>query len=139
MTHLGMPADDLRSHQNLLNEDKRLSIDKMVRNINRRKEEETTEALATKFSLPYLNLMNYQPEPGVVNIIPRELAVSGNVFAFKKSGRDVYLAVSALEQPGTLSALDTLKGQTDYNFVPVLVSRSSMAYLLAIYDTFAPK
>ena len=133
-----MSADDLQKHQQNLGKDAGLSIDKMIGNIHRRKEEAATQALAKTFVLPYMNLVNYQPEPGVVELVPKNLTQTGQVFAFKKEGDQVYLAVSDLSSPATLTALEQLQGDQQHQFVPVLVSASSMKYLLALYDTFVP-
>jgi len=115
-----------------------LSVDQVVGKINRKKEEEQTEKLAQKLSLSYLNLVNYQPEAGVVDIIPKSLALKAKIFAFKKDGRKVYLAISDVRSPETVKALEELSKQTAHDYVTVLVSKSSMDYLLSIYDTFAP-
>lgn len=139
MSNLEMSGDDLSSHQNLLNKDDKFSINKIITSIHRRKEEEETADLAKKLPLPYLNLVNYQPEPKVVGIIPKDLAISGRVFSFKKEGQNIYLAVSDLTNPQTLKALELLKEQDSHKFIPVLVSKSSMDYLLAIYDVFSPQ
>lgn len=139
MSPLKMSTDDLSNHQNILNKDNKLSISKIITSIHRRKEEEETAALAEKFSLPHLNLVNYQPEPKVVGIVPKDLAITGRVFSFKKEGHSIYLALSDLTNPQTLKALELLKDQKDRNFIPVLVSKSSMDYLLAIYDVFSPQ
>lgn len=136
-----LSPDELARHQSsLINDLPELSIEKIVGDIHRKKEEAATKKLAEKFNLPYINLANYQPEANIVDIIPKELAESGHVFAFKKTGSEVYLAVSNIEHPETLKALTTLQDQyVDYKFVPVLVSDFSMRYLLSIYDIFAPK
>lgn len=133
--------DNLQDHQKVLDAmiKKMPPIEKIIGDIHRKKEEVAAQATAKKFSLPYLNLMNFQPEPGVVDILPKELIQSGNVFAFKKEGQNVYLAVADITNPKTLQALEILKAQYEYTFIPVLVSESSMRYLIAIYDTFAPK
>lgn len=135
----GLPGDDLQKHQTALNSDKSLMTNKVIEDIKRKQEEKATHKLAEKLSLPYLNLMNYQPEPGVVNIIPKELVKSGNVFAFKKEQHNVYLAISDPANPHTLEALKKLQTLDQYNFIPVLVSGSTMKYLVAVYDIFAPK
>lgn len=114
-------------------------IRKLVKDINRKQEEREARMLAGKFQVPYYNLVRYQPDPGAVNIIPKQLVESGNIFAFKKDGPDVHIAVSSLTDPATLKALETLKSQTEYNFIPVIVSKTSLRYLLSIYDEFTPK
>ena len=138
-SQLNMPDDELKRHQLKLQNENILPTDKVVKDIRRRKEEEETQELAKKFSLPYLNLSNYQPEAGIVNIIPKELVEQNKIFAFKKEGMNVYLAVSDLHSIKTVDALETLQAQDEYTFIPVLVSESSMKYLTSIYDTFAPK
>jgi len=114
-------------------------ISKVVGDIHRRAEEEQAQKLAVKLGLPYLNLMHYQPEPGVVEIVPKELVESAKIFAFKKEGVKVQLAVSDLENPVTIAALKQLQAMDKYEFMPVLVSDASLRYLASIYDIFAPK
>ncbi|MBU1082921.1 GspE/PulE family protein [Patescibacteria group bacterium] len=135
----GLSGDDLQEHQTTLNSDKSLMTNKVVDDIKRKQEEKATHKLAEKLSLPYLNLMNYQPEPGVVNIVPKELVKSGNVFAFKKKQHSVYLAISDPANPHTIEVLKKLQALDQYTFIPVLVSGSTMKYLVAVYDIFAPK
>lgn len=134
-----LPEDELKQHQLKLQHEDTVPIHKLVGDINRRREEEQAQKLATQFSLPYLNLMNYQPEAGVVDILPKALAQESKIFAFKKDGQNVYLALSDPEHPQTLKGLEQLQVQDEYNFIPVLVSDSSMRYLISIYDIFAPK
>ena len=136
-----LTPDELSRHQASLNSGlPEISIEKIVGDIHRKKEEAETKKIANKFNLPYLNLVNYQPEANIVDIVPKELTESGHIFAFKKNGEEVYLAISNIEHPETLKALVTLQEQyRDYKFIPVLVSDFSMRYLLSIYDIFAPK
>ncbi|MFA5967334.1 MAG: GspE/PulE family protein [Patescibacteria group bacterium] len=114
-------------------------IRKLIKNINRKEEERATQMLAKKFGVPYYNLVRYQPDPGAVHIIPKSLVETGHVFAFKKDGQDVHLAVSNLADPATIQALETLKKQSEYNFIPVMVSKTSLEYLISVYDEFVPK
>lgn len=135
----GMTKDDLQYHQLKLKVEKTLPISKMIKNIHRRKEEEQTQKLAKKFSLPYLNLTNYQPEPGVVGIISKKLVEHGQIFAFKKEGENIYLAMSNPSNSKTIETLGKLQTNNQHNFIPVLVSNSNIKYLISIYDIFAPK
>ena len=114
-------------------------INKIVSDIQRKSEEEQTKKLAGSLELPYLNLVNFQPEPGVVEIVPKELVESGHVFAFKKDGQKISLAITDPRHPNTLEALKQLEAMDQYEFIPTLVSESSLEYLTALYDTFAPK
>lgn len=114
-------------------------IGKIVSDIQRKSEEEQTQKTAASLGLPYLNLVNFQPEPGVVEIVPKELVESGGVFAFKKEGQKIHLAITDPRRPATLAALQQLEAMDEYEFVPALVSESSLKYLAALYDIFAPK
>lgn len=114
-------------------------IGKIVSNIQRKSEEEQAQKLAASLGLSYLNLVNFQPEPGVVEIVPKELVETGGVFAFKKEGQKIYLAVTDPRRPETLAALKELEAMDEYEFVPILVSESSLKYLAGLYDTFAPQ
>ncbi|MBU1092606.1 GspE/PulE family protein [Patescibacteria group bacterium] len=136
-----LAPDDLNRHQASLNSGMPdIAIEKIIGDIHRKKEEAETKKIAAKFNLPYLNLVNYQPEANIVDIIPKELVESGHIFAFKKIGGEVYLAISDVTHPKTLEALETIQEQYhDYKFIPVLVSKFSMKYLSSIYDIFAPR
>ncbi len=136
--NLGLSENELKKHKLNLKNKSVLPTDKLIKDINRRKEEEQTEKLATKISLPYLNLTNYQPDANVVDIIPKKITLEGKIFSFKKVGHDVYVAISEIKNPATIKALEYLKDKDNYNYIPVVVSASSMDYLLSIYDIFAP-
>lgn len=73
-----------------------------------------------------------------MGLIPKKITETGKVFSFKKEGNDVYIAISEVKNPDTINVLKQLKDNDNYNYIPVVVSPSSMVYLLSIYDTFAP-
>ena len=114
------------------------SLNQFVTNINREREEELTQRRAQELHLEYQNLVGHQPEPAAVGIVPKELANSGQVFAYDKANHVISLALTDPTSPATLSALKRLASLDEYQFKPVLVSKSSMRYLLQSYDTFAP-
>lgn len=114
------------------------AIDKIVGNIQRRKEEELTQKLADDIKLEYRDLVGSQPNPAAVGIIPKDLAHSANIFAFEKEGNKILLAMSEPKSAETQAALKQLTDTSKQGFKPILVSKSSMRYLLAAYDTFAP-
>ncbi len=113
-------------------------LDQFLTNVNREREEELTQKRAQELNLAYQNLVGFQPDPAAVRIIPKELASSGQVFTFDKSGTTISLAVTDPTNPNTLAALRKLEAMDEYSFKPVLVSDSSLKYLLAVYETFAP-
>ena len=135
---LGLSEKELEKHKLTLKNKSALPINKLIGDINRKKEEAQTKKMAKDLSLPYLNLNNYQPEANVVDLIPKKITQTGKIFAFKKEGKNVYVAISEIKNPATIEALEQIKDQDNYTYIPVVVSTSSMVYLLSIYDIFAP-
>ncbi len=113
-------------------------MEQFVTTLQRRKEEEYTQKKASELNLTYQNLVGFQPNPSAVSIVPKDLAHSANIFAYEKDGTVISLALSNPEDPTTIDALKKLSALDEFEFKPVLVSSSSMKYLLGIYDTFSP-
>lgn len=113
-------------------------MDQFVTNLQRKKEEEYTQKRAGELNLAYQNLVGFQPNPSAVSIVPKDLAHTANVFAYEKDGTAVSLAIVNPEDPLTIDALKKLSAMDEFAFKPVLVSPSSMKYLLGVYDTFSP-
>lgn len=113
-------------------------LDQFVTNLQREKEEELTNKKATELNLPYQNLVGYQPNPAAVVLIPKEVSNQGQVFAFEKIGNSISVAITDPANPETVSALKQISAQDEYEWKVFLVSKSSLAYLLSVYDTFAP-
>lgn len=117
---------------------KKSKIDRIVGDLQRKKEEEYVSARAKELNLEYRNLTNYQSDPSVVPLIPKQLTQEANIFAFDNKGNTIFLALTDPNSPQTQSALKTLSAMDEYTFKPILVSDSTMRYLLSTYDTFAP-
>lgn len=113
-------------------------LDKFLGNIHRQREEEATQQKASELGLDYQNLYGFQPNPAAVSLIPKDQAISARIFAFEKDGTQVSLAIADPAHPGTKEVLEKLVQATDQEFKPILVSESSMDYLLSVYDTFSP-
>jgi len=120
------------------NLNKKPSLGKIISGLNRDKEEKLTKKRAEGFKLEYRNLAGFQPDPTVVGIIPQDLAKSAQIFAFDKKGTKVMLAITHPQNKTTLAALKKLVAIKKHKFIPIIVSESSMKYLLSIYKTFAP-
>ncbi len=113
-------------------------MDQFVTNLQRKKEEEYTQKRAGELNLVYQNLTGFQPNPSAVGIVSKDLANSANIFAYEKDGTVVSLAIANPEDPKTIDALKKLSAMDEFEFKPVLVSPSTMKYLLGVYDTFSP-
>src|SRR3989344_3053473 len=120
-------------------DDNQAPLEQTVKHLQRTKEEELTKTQAAQFNLEYRNLNNLQPDPAAVAIVPKELVESAQIFAFEKTGTKVMLALTNPNSPATLTALKQLDAMDEYQFQPVLVSDSSIRYVIGLYDTFAPK
>jgi len=114
-------------------------LSRVVENLQREKEEALAKKHAEELGLNYQNLTGFQPNPSAVALVPKDLAKSSRVFAFDKTGTAVRLAVANPEHAESLAALKKLEALDEYTFTPVMVSESSMDYLLSVYDTFAPE
>ncbi|MFA5010124.1 MAG: GspE/PulE family protein [Patescibacteria group bacterium] len=113
-------------------------LDQFVTNLQRQKEEEYTRKRAAELNMQYQNLTGFQPNPAAVGLVPKDLANSANIFAYDKDGTKIMLAISDPETAQTIDALKKIATMDEYEFRPVLVSESSMRYLLSVYDTFSP-
>jgi type IV pilus assembly protein PilB len=120
------------------NQHRKAPIDKIIGDLQREKEEGYVSKRAQELHLEYRNLTNYQSNPSVVPLVPKQLAQEANVFAFDSKGTTIFLAITDADSPQTQAALKTLAALDEYTFKPVLVSESTMRYLLSTYDTFAP-
>lgn len=117
---------------------RKVPIGQYVTNLQRDKEEAYAQKWAGELSMTYQNLFHYQPNPAAVSIISKELATTARIFTYDKTGPEVKLAISNPASPATIEGLKTLESMDEYQFSPVLVSESTMDYLLALYDVFAP-
>lgn len=121
------------------NHDKdQVQIGQYVSNLNRAKEEEYAKKRAIELGLEYQDLFHYQPNPAAVVVVSKDLANSARIFAYDKTGSKVKLAIDNPTNPATVEGLKQLASLDEYEFSPVLVSESTMDYLLALYDVFAP-
>jgi type IV pilus assembly protein PilB len=57
-------------------------------------EEQIAQALTTQFGFPYLPLMNYDVDAGVVKLIPENVAMQYNLIAIDKIGNSLTIAMS---------------------------------------------
>ena len=110
----------------------------LAQQLKRRKEEELTLQHAQELGLPYANLYQTSPEPKAVELIPKELAREARIFAFKRNGGQVLVAIDSPESATTRKILAELKNSLSLEITPHLVSTTSLDYLLHAYDLFAP-
>lgn len=86
-------------------------------------EEAIAKALSEQYGVPFVNLSNFEPDPGVAQLIPMDTAVRYQVLPVKKMGTTITVATT---DPTNLLALDLIKFTTGYNVQPVITSLSSI-------------
>lgn len=100
--------------------------DKRINEIKAREEEAFVERAATRFDIPYVNLVETSIETDALALIDEKQAQENLMAAFKVAGKDLYIAVKSPRFEGTRSILDTLSKK--YNIGVFLVSTKSLKH-----------
>lgn len=103
-------------------------IDKALKMFSREGEEKDARAKATTLGFPYVNLMGYPFSPGVLGIIPKEIAVAHSVVSFYAINGKVRVASPLPQNPNLMAALKELATATNNKFYLYYCSESSLRY-----------
>lgn len=109
-------------------------INKALQQFAREEEEEVTQALATKLKLPYVNLMEYQPAPDVLQTISPLDAGKYHVVPYLRVGAKIKVASPTPDDPKLLPYLKTVADTTNRSIVLAVCSQSSYRYMLSQYQ-----
>ncbi len=82
-------------------------------------EEDITECLSQQFGVPSINLMHFEIDPGVIKLIPGDVARKYNILPVNKTGATITIAMA---DPTNVFAMDDIKFMTGYNVEPVVAS-----------------
>ncbi|HEY5610494.1 MAG TPA: type IV-A pilus assembly ATPase PilB [Thermoanaerobaculia bacterium] len=82
-------------------------------------EEDITECLSQQFGVPSINLAHFEIDPGVIKLIPADVARKYNILPVNKTGATITIAMS---DPTNVFAMDDIKFMTGYNVEPVVAS-----------------
>jgi type IV pilus assembly protein PilB len=91
-----------------------------------------TQFLARQYSLPSINLNDFEVEPDLLKLIPKDVAHKHMVIPVNRAGSTLIVAMS---DPSNIYAIDELKFLTQYNINPVVASESAIEdAILRYYD-----
>jgi type IV pilus assembly protein PilB len=82
-------------------------------------EEDITECLSQQFGVPSINLAHFEIDPGVIKLIPADVARKYNILPVNKTGATITIAMA---DPTNVFAMDDIKFMTGYNVEPVVAS-----------------
>src|SRR5713101_8116008 len=82
-------------------------------------ENDITETLTQQFGVPSIDLANFEIDPGVIKIVPGDVARKYGVLPVNKTGATLTIAMG---DPTNVFAMDDIKFMTGYNVEPVVAS-----------------
>ena len=95
------------------------------------KEDELIRLQAYILGVPFINLEKEKINPDTLRIIPEPIARRHNIVAFKKTGKDLEVAML---DPDDLSTIDFIKKQSDLHILPRLTTAASVKHALQQYQ-----
>jgi type IV pilus assembly protein PilB len=93
-------------------------------------EEELTHFLARQYGVPAINLNDFEIDPDVIALIPRDVARKHRIIPMSREGNSLIVATS---DPSNIVALDDLKFLTNRNIEIVVAADSAIGDGLAKY------
>jgi len=98
-------------------------------------EDELTSFLSKQYGVPTVNLADHEVEPGVIKVIPSEIAHKYQIVPVNRAGSTLIIAMS---DPSNIFAIDDIKFMTGYNVEVVVVPESAIkAAIDKFYDQSA--
>ena len=86
-------------------------------------ESELTHLLAQQYGVPAVNLLEFELDPEVVKIIPREMAERYKVIAIQKTENSLIIAMA---DPSNIIAIDDLRFRAGTNIEPVVATEEAI-------------
>ncbi|MGH9369486.1 MAG: type IV-A pilus assembly ATPase PilB [Thermoanaerobaculia bacterium] len=86
-------------------------------------ESDITETLSQQFGVPSIDLSSFAIDPGVIKIVPGEVARKYGVLPVNKTGATLTIAMG---DPTNVFAMDDIKFMTGYNVEPVVASEVAL-------------
>ena len=93
-------------------------------------EEDLTQFLSRQYGVPAINLDEFDIEPEVIELIPKEVAIRHKVIPVNRAGTSLIVAMS---DPSNIFAIDDLKFLTGYNIEVVVASEVGIDEAIARY------
>jgi type IV pilus assembly protein PilB len=86
-------------------------------------EEDITETLSHQFGVPSINLAHFEIDPGVIKLVPGEVARKYMILPVNKTGATLTIAMG---DPTNVFAMDDIKFMTGYKVEPVVASEIAL-------------
>ena len=99
------------------------------------KDQDLTSFLAKQYSLPSINLNDFEIDADVLKLIPRDVARKHMVMPVNRAGATLIVAMS---DPSNIYAIDELKFLTQYNIEPVVAAEIAIEEAIQRYYEKAP-
>ena len=99
------------------------------------RDQDLTTFLARQYSLPSINLNDFEVDPEVLKLVPKDVARKHMVLPVNRAGATLIVAMS---DPSNIYAIDELKFLTQYNIEPVVASEGAIDEAIQRYYEQAP-
>ena len=94
-----------------------------------------TQFLARQYSLPSINLNDFEIDPDVLRLVPKDTSMKHMVIPVNRAGATLIVAMS---DPSNIYAIDELKFLTQYNIEPVVASEGAIEEAINRYYDKGP-
>jgi type IV pilus assembly protein PilB len=95
-------------------------------------ENELTSFLSKQYSVPSINLRDFEIDGEVLKLVPKEVVVRHQVLPINKSGNTLIVAMA---DPSNIYAIDDIKFITNFNMDVVVASEAQIAEAIEKYYT----
>ncbi len=98
-------------------------------------DQDLTQFLAQQYSLPSINLNDFEIDPDVLALVPKDVATKHMVIPVNRAGSTLIVAMA---DPSNIYAIDELKFLTQYSIEPVVAAESSIEESIQRYYEKGP-
>ncbi|MFM7199543.1 MAG: type IV-A pilus assembly ATPase PilB [Myxococcota bacterium] len=95
-------------------------------------ENELTAFLSKQYGIPSINLHEFEIEPEIIKLIPKDVASKHQVIPVNRSGNTLIIAMA---DPSNIFAIDDIKFLTGYNIEVVVASEAAIMEAIEKYYT----
>jgi type IV pilus assembly protein PilB len=86
-------------------------------------EDDITSFLSRQYGVPSINLSHFEIDPGVIKLIPQEIAQKHQVIPINRTGNVLTVAMA---DPSNIFAIDDIKFMTGFKVEPVVAAETSI-------------
>ena len=98
-------------------------------------EQDLTNFLSKQYNVPSINLAEFDVDPEVIKLIPKEVSEKHQVVPVNRAGSTLIVAMA---DPSNIFAIDDLKFLTGYNIETVVASEAAIAAAIERYYNAGP-